>query len=159
MRRITGDDRNDPTNKTRHRDNRMMNRKAGQIIKKLKSKTDCDSDCNCMFHTPAYTNHCENNVRTFTCVLHNMNTCPYIILQIIIAGVISIRRRGGPGPQPGRGAAGIEIAPASDFGEFRGLNPSPAPTFPKISSFRNFRVHAPDAWLRITFLIRNAQTR
>ena len=57
-----------------------------------------------------------------------------------------------------RGAPqGIEIAPASDFGEFRGLNPSPASTFPKISSFPNFRVHAPDACARITFLIRNAQ--
>ena len=31
-----------------------------------------------------------------------------------------------------RGAPqGIEIAPARDFGEFRGVNPSPAPTFPK----------------------------
>ena len=53
---------------------------------------------------------------------------------------------------------GIEIAPASDLGGFRGLNPSPASTFPKISKFRNVRVHALDAWLRIIFLIRNAQT-
>ena len=53
--------------------------------------------------------------------------------QIIIAGVISIRRRGGPGPQPGRGAAGIEIAPANEFHEFRGLHPSPASIFWKIS--------------------------
>ena len=53
---------------------------------------------------------------------------------------------------------GIEIAPASDFCGFRGLNHSPASIFSKILSFRNVRVQTPDAWLRITFLIRNAQT-
>ena len=32
---------------------------------------------------------------------------------------------------------GIEIAPASDFGRFRGLKPSPASIFSKISTFRH----------------------
>ena len=37
------------------------------------------------------------------------------------------------GPQPGRGAAGIEIAPANEFHEFRTLDPSPASIFWKSS--------------------------
>ena len=52
---------------------------------------------------------------------------------------------------------GIEIAPASEFREFRCLNPSPASIIWKISWFPNFRSMEPVACVRITFLIRNVQ--
>ena len=65
--------------------------------------------------------------------------------------MISIRRRGGPGPQPGRGAAGIEIAPASEIHHVGAPNGSDSSTFSKISSFRNFDVMEPVAWSPITF--------
>ena len=51
---------------------------------------------------------------------------------------------------------GIEIAPASEFHEFRGLNLSAASIFSKIWSFQNFRFMDQEAWTRITFLFRNA---
>ena len=52
---------------------------------------------------------------------------------------------------------GIEIAPANEFHEFRGLDPSAASIFSKIWSFQNFRFMDQFAWPRITFLFRNAQ--
>ena len=41
-------------------------------------------------------------------------TYVYNIPNILFAGWISFRRRGGPGPQPGRGAAGNEIRASED---------------------------------------------
>ena len=52
---------------------------------------------------------------------------------------------------------GIEIAPASEFHDFRGLSPPPASLFPKISWFSKFDLMTADAWHRITFLLRNDQ--
>ena len=43
------------------------------------------------------------------------------------------------------------------FYEFRSLNPSTTSTFSKIWSFQNFRFMDQVAWLRITFLFRNAR--
>ena len=52
---------------------------------------------------------------------------------------------------------GIEIAPASEFHDFRSLNPPPASLFLKISWFPKFGLMTTDAWTRITFLFRNGQ--
>ena len=51
---------------------------------------------------------------------------------------------------------GIEIAPASEFDEFRGLNPSATSIFSKIWSFQNFWFMDQVAWQRITFLFLDA---
>ena len=51
---------------------------------------------------------------------------------------------------------GIEIEPANEFHEFRGLNPSAASIFLKISSFQTFPFMDQIAWPGITFLFRNA---
>ena len=52
-----------------------------------------------------------------------------------------------------RGAPqGIEIAPASDFGGFRGHIPSPASIFSKIWQFQKFPGNAPSCLVRYNFL-------
>ena len=52
-----------------------------------------------------------------------------------------------------RGAPqGIEIAPASDFGGFRGPNPSPASIFSKTWAFRKFSVPCNFATVPYNFL-------
>ena len=52
----------------------------------------------------------------------------------------------------------IEIAPASEFHDFRGLSPPPASLFRKISWFSKIDLMTTDEWERITFLFRNVQS-
>ena len=52
---------------------------------------------------------------------------------------------------------GIAIAPANEFHQFKNLNHSAASMFLKNLSFQNFRFMDQEAWIRITFLFRNAR--
>ena len=52
---------------------------------------------------------------------------------------------------------GIEIAPASEFHDFRGLSHPSASVFWKISWFSKIDLIMTDAWFRITFLFLNVQ--
>ena len=50
-------------------------------------------------------------------------------------------------------AAGIEIAPANEFHEFRSLNPSPASIFCEISCFSKFPVHGTGCLVTYNFFV------